>query len=723
MKYLLIFILTLVGSLAQTQPTIGQTTVAKATNGVVSGLTYYRATNNVSVVRNTDLVIVGPYDTAASGTANFGQDSGQTAYEWITDGHKYRIRQNGTIEQVKFYFGAKTAVTSFTVGVWRLNAAGTFDQIGVSANLISSVTASSLNTLSVSIPGTQEGDFVGGRLAWSSASALNMFARTGVSSVTNLANIDTATDTSAYDWRAQTATAGTVPVIECYMQAPNAVFIGDSIAAGHGASDQEHYSFIEATTTTHIINSMPYHVSKAFNWSYQNMGIGGQLITNINARLAADVVALKPKFAVFHMGRNDDIDGAGEEVAFTNHFNFTLAACRAAGIIPIVSLVLGGDDMSNANDLGVDTVNAALVNLINTSYPEAIIANGKPYLNTNSPTQSPSTNLYNFANDMTDDTIHPSPIGYRMLAQAIIDAISPPSDIRRVFAGDRILFEPGEVANGTVTSPAIAIKRHPRTGWDVNPDPTQEGMTYYRDGQKMFSIGLNDIYAEVTGGMTLGNYGRWGKVKLAQNSSIDMAGQAGDISSPGNGEFWFDTTTQTHRMRNGTTSGSASASLFRQSSATTVFNTVTESTLITSVTGTKTLNANFFTVGRILRGQVRGRYGTTGTPTLQIKVKLGSTTILDSGAVAMPNNATDKLCDIDFDIVCRTIGASGTVFGQGKMVYNDSTGQALLVLPMVITAAVTIDTTASQVVDVTATWGAADAANTIKSEMGGLFQP
>jgi hypothetical protein len=158
---------------------------------------------------------------------------------------------------------------------------------------------------------------------------------------------------------------------------------------------------------------------------------------------------------------------------------------------------------------------------------------------------------------------------------------------------------------------------------------------------------------------------------------------------------------------------SGSLPQFVQTAAGTVANTVTETTIIGTVSGPgKTLSANRLVAGKNFKGRFRGRYSTTGTPTLQIKAKMGSTVLLDTGAITLGSGVSNKYLDLDFDVTCRTTGASGTVFAMGTATFDTT------IVPLVNTATATIDTTASQVVDVTATWGTANAANTVTGSTG-----
>jgi hypothetical protein len=140
----------------------------------------------------------------------------------------------------------------------------------------------------------------------------------------------------------------------------------------------------------------------------------------------------------------------------------------------------------------------------------------------------------------------------------------------------------------------------------------------------------------------------------------------------------------------------------------TVANTTAETSVLGSVVGSSVLAANALAVGRTLRIQAWGIVSDTGTPTLTVKVKLGSTVILTTGAITLASGISDKLWRLEAIITCRSVGGSGTVFGQGQFNYNNG-----LFTDIVNTATTTVDTTSSQTIDVTATWSAASSSNTI----------
>lgn len=152
--------------------------------------------------------------------------------------------------------------------------------------------------------------------------------------------------------------------------------------------------------------------------------------------------------------------------------------------------------------------------------------------------------------------------------------------------------------------------------------------------------------------------------------------------------------------------------LFVQTGSVTVANTTTETALTGGGTGSLTLPANFFVVGTHLRIFGNGYHSNTNGDTLRIKVKLGSTVLLDTGAQSSAGSTNDGFI-INANITCRTVGASGTVMAQGEYKEYTGTPSSHDTYQLVNTSTITIDTTASQTLSITAQWGTASASDTI----------
>lgn len=161
-------------------------------------------------------------------------------------------------------------------------------------------------------------------------------------------------------------------------------------------------------------------------------------------------------------------------------------------------------------------------------------------------------------------------------------------------------------------------------------------------------------------------------------------------------------------------SGPTGQMLFSQTATQTIANTGTATTILSTGVGSLTLPANFFTAGRTLRVEVGGVFSTLITPgNLTVVAKLGSVTIgtvvISNLLASASNNAFSGQCDI----ACRTTGASGTVMLNGEITYEVGVllrGSAALTNSG---ATSTIDTTATQVVNITAQWATASASNSL----------
>ena len=148
--------------------------------------------------------------------------------------------------------------------------------------------------------------------------------------------------------------------------------------------------------------------------------------------------------------------------------------------------------------------------------------------------------------------------------------------------------------------------------------------------------------------------------------------------------------------------------LFVQTATKSCSNTTSETTLTHTGAGALTLPANFFIAGRSLAIRAGGYFSSIVTPTLTIKIKYGSTVIATMTGTSVAS--TSKTWLLDAVITCRTTGSSGTVFtianyrelvAAGLNVGNNATGT------------VTINTTTSNAISVTAQWGTASASNNI----------
>ena len=371
-------------------------------------------------------VQVGPYPTTATGAANFGPSAGQTSVDFVTVGQIYRIRQDGTVNAVKFYLPATTSIAAAYVKIWR--AQGTaYDLVG-SSNISASITAgTNAITLATPIAGVLKGDYVGLRLEFApgGAAAQNLFASVAANTTNdNVATVvysvlSATPATSQYNWAAQTTLSGNAIIVETFMAAPVFVAIGDSLTSGLLSQTSFADNF---QVTTQLYQSFPYVLGTFLSYANQNVGIGGQTTTQMAARFAADVVAKNPQFAII-MGGVNDILGGVTNVTILANFTTMLNAGLAAGIYPVVIGVLPFRSYISATNAMLqqrDLLNAALKTLVTSAPYNGLYVSPDPmgvYYSGGDP-----DNLWTLPYAPLD-ALHPSPAGYIVLAQLIYDAL------------------------------------------------------------------------------------------------------------------------------------------------------------------------------------------------------------------------------------------------------------------------------------------------------------
>jgi hypothetical protein len=166
-------------------------------------------------------------------------------------------------------------------------------------------------------------------------------------------------------------------------------------------------------------------------------------------------------------------------------------------------------------------------------------------------------------------------------------------------------------------------------------------------------------------------------------------------------------------------SAGANVNLWRwcNSVSTEVVNTVTETTLLGTGVGSKTIIANSLKVGSVIRFVCSGRIGCTGTPNLILKVAIGSYSD-ELFNDALPTDYSGRW-RIMAEYVVNSIGASGTISGMLTFLTGQSgdgfvNGQGNVSVNFEASAE-TLDTTTGNAFNLTAEWGTANAANTIES--------
>ena len=400
---------------------------------------------------SANLAVAGPYDQATAGVANWGTDmedgSASLSYDYLTAGRIYRIRQTGTISRIRIYTASTTNITGFYLKIWR-QGTGTnpYTLVGTSENLASQLVDNNFATIDLSSPitGVQEGDFYGYRIETSSRGK-NFYAK---STNNNSGTFFTTNDTgSSFYWENPSpgiSLKNYVLPIELYMTAPQAVFIGDSIIAGHTA----HYSYVDdiISPLNNATSTIGWQFKNLTGYSYQNMGISsGQTTTVIANRFTKDVINLKPKIVVIEGGVNDLAGNATQETFITNWTNMLNAAQDSSDIEAVIVLkILPWTNGTTTKMQMRDTWNTALETLVaDPKYTKAIIVDAGPYVGKFREGGDPG-NFWDIKFEANNDIpkMHFNQTGHAEIARVIADHLPKPT---ATFDNDFLTWNKGNI--------------------------------------------------------------------------------------------------------------------------------------------------------------------------------------------------------------------------------------------------------------------------------------
>ena len=322
--------------------------------GISNGLTCNRCVGR-------GLVPVNMYRDISTTGSTIGSTT--VGRSWILSAQDTFIRQNGNVEKIRMLVQDDVSpLTQFYFYIWRLRPDLDYDKIH-QVDILSKVQEAGTGIVEIEFDTpllAQEGDRVGLGYGGAENVVINRFP-SDISTAKPFLYQNTIISDSVYDWNAAPSIQISTEIV-CFMSPPNIVGVGDSIMAGHPG----HYSYIETTLTfsDDIENQVLYQLANlnSLYAPYQNMGIGGNRVNQVLARLQEDAVDLKPKRVLLNAGVND-IAGGRSNNDIMSDIDSSVQLLISNGIAPMLIQVIPWSNGTNVQMQQRDLLNVEIQNL------------------------------------------------------------------------------------------------------------------------------------------------------------------------------------------------------------------------------------------------------------------------------------------------------------------------------------------------------------------------
>ena len=228
---------------------------------------------------------------------------------------------------------------------------------------------------------------------------------------------------------------------------------------------------------------------------------------------------------------------------------------------------------------------------------------------------------------------------------------------------------------------------------------------FYSNGNMGYGPGnaTRDVYIGRTSSNTFGIFGAYdgsgtGNFTVSGNVGIGTTAPTEKLDVNGN-------------IKKGLEKSIVPGISFTQIADKTIGNTTTETSMFSTGVGSLNIPANSLVAGRTYRIKLKGYASGINGDTSTIKVKIGTTELVSSTGAWQ--TLTDIGFTLEFDFTCRTTGATGTIAGNGYSLVSGGQGFSTVSMRALLAGTDTINTTASQDIDLTYQWSSANTGNTI----------
>lgn len=159
--------------------------------------------------------------------------------------------------------------------------------------------------------------------------------------------------------------------------------------------------------------------------------------------------------------------------------------------------------------------------------------------------------------------------------------------------------------------------------------------------------------------------------------------------------------------------------LFAQTAnSTPVTGTTVETSLINGGVGILSVPANGFAVGDSFRAVMAGVLNVSNNQTIQIRVKAGAITLLDSGLQPI-TNITNDVFSLNIDFTIRQLGGPGvaSIVSLGGFHYTKTVNGNIQGFAFNVVNNTTFDTTIANTLNITVQWGSNNPGNSIYTDI------
>lgn len=438
----------------------------------------------ISSFASGQLVQRGTNEVWIGGRESITESGGFSDYYYFLNNTETAIFSRGPVAKGIFYF-ATLPTDSLMFEVWRSNGV-TYDRV-YKENILSKLTAAVVDTVTFATAiDAREGDKIAIKMSGGgSLGAVDL----GVANSLYYAAADTILESTGVDFSTRFPNSlGYALSIKLLGRSPEAVIIGNSIAAGHPAN----YSGVEASIASYpdsAISGALFNLDTS--WVVQNMATGSTTSSYLNTNFTNYVKNIYPKYTIIESGVNDIATSVPKATYINNMIQF-MDSLQANSIIPIVIKIPPWSNGTNTQMQTRDDWMTDISDSITSRYPEGFFIDVDTALGQFRSGGDPG-NLWDGQSAYYADGVHPNGLGYIKIA-SIINTVVNTTNVYYV-ATDGNDSNPGTLASPWLT-------------WQKAFDSADAGDTVYFRGGVYYSTSPNVIDPEnINGGGVHGNNG------------------------------------------------------------------------------------------------------------------------------------------------------------------------------------------------------------------------